>query len=338
MGIFQGDVIIKAMIDLGMEEMRKNPWLIDHALESLKIIPYISDKYGQKNIDAAKEWFANNNIEIYLRPRNDKDQMPCVTIFPGNTPEKPEMKHMSDLSSETVRLMPQEIGKPIPFVVKPFTPLGYNADTGEVSLDPSTAGLDAVSAGMILVNPANGTGYVIKDVAAGAIIIEEELLIEATQFAVVPQFQFYEARVEHTFFQDTYTIGCHAHGDMQTLVWLHTIVLYAILRYREALLEANGFTESVVSSGEVMEDANYEGPGGETAFVRLINLTGQVENSWIKSPRRFIETVILKERDNNEILGGIKILSNLDTPDFIDKSEEAWTTTDGDDENDDDES
>ena len=87
MGIFQGDVIIKTMIDLGIEEMRKNEWLLDHAFESLKSVPYVSDKYGQAGIDAAKEWFRNNKIDVYMRPHNDKDVLPFgVTITPGPPP------------------------------------------------------------------------------------------------------------------------------------------------------------------------------------------------------------------------------------------------------------
>ena len=329
MGIFQGDVIIKAAIDLSLEEMRKNLWLFDHIFESLKAIPYVSDKYGQSNIDAAREWFRNNKIDVYMRPRNDKDQMPCVTIYPGASPEKEEMRTEADASTELVQLMPSQIGKPIPFVVKPFTPLGYDEDTGEVSIDPNTVGLDVVTAGMVLVNPANGEGFKILDVTADAIVIQANLNIKATQFAVVPQFPVYQARVEHTFMQENYVVGCYAHGDPQNTIWLWSIVLYAILRYRETLLEANGFTQSTVNSGELMEDPNYEGPGGEQAFVRFITLNGQVENSWIKSPKRYIESIVLKNRDANGITGGIKILSNLDAPPTVDPTQENWYTVDG---------
>jgi hypothetical protein len=325
-GIFQGDVIIKSMIDRGLDDMRANTWLLEHAFSSLKGNPYIAAKYGQANISAAIEWFNNNKIDVYMRPRNDKDILPFVAITPGPTPEKPDMKLMADLSTETRILMPLEIGKPIPFVVKPFTPLSYNPSTGEVGIDENTVGFEAVSPGMVLVNPSNGNGYIIQNVEAGIIVIEDGLNIDATQLAVVPQFAYYEARIEHTFFQDSYTVECSAHGDPQTLIWLHTIVLYAILRYRESLLEASGFAESSVSSGELMQDPSYEGPGGEQAFVRMINLTGQIENSWIKAPRRFIETMVLKEVNCNEMTGGIKILSNFDAPPTEDISNVNWYT------------
>lgn len=317
MGIFQGDVIIKAMVDLGLDEMRKNPWLLEHVFEGLKAIPYISDKYGQSNIDAAKEWFMNNKINVYMRPRNDKDELPCVSIFPGPSPEKDHMKLLDDDSTGRVILYPQEINKPINYIVKPFVPLGYTPETGEVSIDPNTPGLNTVVPGQILVNPANGQGYVIEDVIPGGVMIQPDLQITATQFGIVPEYQKYEAVIKHTFMQDTYTVGCTAHGDPQTLIWLHSIVLYTILRYREVLLEGNGFAESSVSSGEMGEDPQYEGPNGEAAFVRFITLTGQVENSWISAPKRFLESIVV---------GPIEIEANLNTPDIIDQSDEIWVT------------
>lgn len=328
MAIFQGDIFIKLAIELGMEDMRKNAWLIDHMLEDLVKIEYAAGKYGQKQVDSCKEWFLNNKINVFMRGRDDKDELPCVTIEIGPSDEKRDMKTMGDSSTETVILMPQQIGKPIPFVIKPFDS-SYDNATGEVPLD---AGLDAVAPGMILVDPSTGHGYPILDIASNAVVIETDLGINATRFAVVPQNQYYKARVEHTFFNETYNIGCHAHGDPQTLLWLESIVLYSILRYRESLLEATGFAESSVSRGNPDLNRNFTSEGGETVWSRYLQLSGQVENSWIKSPRRVIEKATIKGQttgqatgqSNEGFTGGITIMSNLDSA--LDTSQEPWTT------------
>jgi hypothetical protein len=331
MGIFQLDLTVKTAIELGIEDMRKNPWLIDHMLGDCLENPYLRDKYGQKQIDACKEWFRNNQIDIYMRGINDKDRMPCISITPGPAPEKIDMKTMADQSTETLVLMPQQIGKPIPYIVKPFTPLGYDSQTGIVQVDDTVKGMSGVAAGMILVDPSNGQGFVIQDYDDQGIHIEPGILLDATQMAVVPQYQFYKARVEHTFFQESCDIACYTHGDPQVALWLHSIALYSILRYRESLLESQGFSESYVSNTPLMENPNYSGSDGENSYVRAINLSGQTEYSWIKSPRRIIETVFSRESTgpgskSPGYIGGIKILSNLDTPDFIDKSQENWYT------------
>lgn len=339
MGIFQLDLTVKTAIELGIEDMRKQPWLIDHMLGDCLENPYLKDKYGQKQIDACREWFLNNNIEIKMRGINDKDKMPLIAITPGASNEKGEMKHMADQSTETLVLMPAQIGKPIPYIVKPFVPTGYDSQTGIVEVDDRIKGMSGISAGMILVDPANGQGFVIQDYDDQGIHIEPGIVIDATQLAVVPQFQFYKARVEHTFFQESCDISCYSHGDPQVAMWLHSIALYSILRYRESLLEAQGFTESTVSNSPLMENQNYSGANGENSYLKSIQLSGQVENTWVKSPRRVIENVFLREKDGTGpdagYNGGIKILSNLDTPDFIDKSKETWYTVDSD--NDDDE-
>lgn len=327
MAIFQSDLSIKTAIELGLEDIRKNPWLIEDILGDLLTNPYLREKYGENQIESCKEWFRNNQVDVYMDLRKDRDRFPCVTINLGSSQEKDEMKHMADQSTETVVLLPNQINKPIPFVVKPFVHTGYNAATGEVSV-PASVDLSNVAQEMILVDPSTGQGYQILDIADG-IIIEDGLTITATQFAVVPKNQFYKARVEHTFFQETYTIGCHVHGDPQALLWLHSIVLYSLLRYREGLLEANGFTQSSVSSSDLMSNALYSAPSGEEVWTRVITLTGMVENSWIKSPRRVIESIALREKVSDGYIGGIKILSNLDVPPTIDPAEESWYTVDG---------
>lgn len=327
MGIFQSDLTIKTAIELGLEDMRENPWLLDDALSDAVENPYLRAKYGQKQIDAMKEWFANNPIDIYMRDRNDKDRFPCITITLGTSQEKDDMKSMADQSSESVQLLPNTINKPIPYVVKPFPLISYDQNTGLVEIDPTLKGIEGVGAGMILVNPDNGTGYKILDGNPEGFFIEPNMdLSSVVRLAVVPQYQFYTARREHSFFQETYFIKCHAHGDPQTLLWLWTLVSYSILRYREGMLESQGFTQSSISSSNMETDSAYTTPGGESVWVRTITLTGMVENSWIKSPRRIIESVALRQRLPGKYLGGIKILSNNEPN--IDEDTAVWYAID----------
>lgn len=323
-GIFQGDIIIQTMLELGIEDMRKNEWLIDHMLIDLLKINYFKDKYGIKQIEACKEWFRNSQIDIYLRGRDDKDRLPCITIQLGASNEKPEMKSMGDLSAEKVVLLPNKISKPIPYVIKPFTPTGYDSATGIVGT-PSNIDLSLIAQDMILVNPANGQGFVIQGTDLQGIKIEPNLEIEASQFGVVPQYQFYVARIEHAFFDETYIIGTHAHGDPQNALFLWSIVKYTILRYRESLLEANGFAESMVSSSPLDFDESFTTQGGEKAWARFLTLGGQVENTWVKAPHRIVEAARLAKKTSSGFIGGISIISNTD-PTIVDKSEQSWYT------------
>jgi hypothetical protein len=325
-GIFQGDIFIKLAIELGLEDMRKNPFLIDHMYEDLKLNRYAREKYGEKQIEACKEWLLNNQIDVYVRPRDDKDHLPCVTIELGESVEKNEMKLMADQSTEYSILMPNKIGKPIPFFVKPFIPAGYNEATGDVAV-PDNVNIDNVQPGMILVNPDTGVGYVIQGLSQDGVLIEPGQEIDASQLAIVPRFPYYKARIEHSFFEENYIISANAHGDPQNVMFLWSIVKYSILRYRESLLEANGFAESSVSSGGPDLNQAWSTSGGEKAYSRVLTLNGQIENTWVKAPHRYIEAVSFEPRKKCKGLkGGIKIFSNLDTAGIIDQSDEVWTT------------
>jgi|GEM_PF-2589504 len=330
MGIFQADVVIKTIVELAFDDVRKNDWLVDDILSDCVVNPYLKDKYGQSQIDACKEWLKNNQVDVALGYL-ENNKLPLITIILGASQEKEGMKSMADLSTESKILLPNEIGKPIPFVIKPFVPAGYDQNTGIVSLPQSVIDKDSIAEGMILVNPENGTGYIIQEIVPEGVRIEAGMEIDATQLAVVPQYQYYVARIEHSFFQESHTIKCTAHGNAQVCLWMWGIVKYALMRYREGLLEANGFSESVLSSGDLAPDPLFPGEGGELAWSRAIGLTGQVENTWIKSPHRVIEKISLKELTPGEapgFRGGIKILSNLDSPDFLDNNSECWTTVD----------
>lgn len=320
--IFPGDAVIKNAIELGLEDIRKNPWLIDDVLSFFVKDPYLASK-GEQEIANAKEWFSKNKIEVLLKYRVDKDQFPCVTISLGSSVEREDMKHLADLSPCVETLMPNTIGKPIPYIVKPFTPEGFD-ELNSVLIVSESIDLSLVSKGMVLVNPETSTGYVISDIVANGIKIQSDEPPSGSQFGIIPQYRFYKARREHTFFQETYQIGCHVHGDPAPLLWLHAIVLYCVLRYREALLEGKNFSESKVSSTDMIADNSMGGTAGDIIYSRFINLSGLVENSWLKTPYRVIESVQLKQKDG--IKTGIKIISNLDTPSFLDNEDAPWLT------------
>jgi len=337
MALFNGDAVIKTAIELALDDVRGNPWLIQDMMGQFVDNQYLRDKYGQKEIDRCKEWLGSdgpgggNKIDVYMRHRIDRDQYPCITIELGSSSEREDMRHMADASSVVETIMPGDGVKTIPFVVKAFTPSSYDQASGLLEA-PSEVDLRAVAPGMVLVNPANGEGWVIKELGGdnGLLIDAGTNLPAVSKFAVVPKYQFYRARREHSFFQESYTIGCHVVGDTAQLMWLHAIVVYALLRYREGLLEANDFTQSSISSGPITPNDSISEPGAENAWSRYVTLTGMVENTWLKTPRRIIESLQIKDGEGESELPGIKIISQ-DPPDELDDpGEQLWTTVEGD--------
>lgn len=328
MAIFSGDAVIKKSIELMIKEVRENPYLIADILGDFTSNPYLKDDFGQKQIDSCKEWIKNNQVDVYLFGRTDKDRYPSVSIFMAPSPEKADMKRMADDSPFNVTLLPKQIGKPIPYVVKPFVPAGYDRVSGILTA-PDDVDLITVAASQILVNPANGKGLPILDVIGQDIYVQPNTDLVASTLGIVPQYQFYQARIKQIYTQDTYHITCKA-NDPSSLLWLWQITLYGILRYKETLLEAVGFTETVIQNGDVSTDSDFTTGGGEAVWQRRITITGQVEQTWISSPKRTLESVVLRELTADGYEGGIKIASNLDSPDFLDRQEETWLTIEDD--------
>jgi len=325
--MFSGDVVIKMAIQMGLDDMRQNPWLIDDMMGQFSSNPNMAKIYGKKEIERCKEWFLNNKIDVYLRYRNDKDQMPCVTVALGSS-SPDNVEFLADQTNETQILMPAEIGKTIGFIIKPFIPAGYDPDEGLVSV-PSTVKMQLVQPGMILVNPDTGDGYVILDKTNDGIIIEQGLEISASKLAVVPKTQTFKARRESRFYLEQYSIGTHVHGDPAALLWLNDIVWYILHRYNEVLLEGQCFQNVSFSRTDLTPNNMYGVPNGENVFSRYINMSGQAEHSWIKTPKRTIEAIDIIDRQGDLELAGIKIISNLDSPQSLGESEdELWTTVD----------
>ena len=155
MSLFLGDLRIKAAITLGIEDMIKNPWLLDDVLGDTVANEYMRRFYGSQ-IESCKQWLANNRINILLSERDDKMEFPSVVIELGTSNEKESMKHMGDLSTEYVTLYPNNINKPIPYIVRP-TAGSYDPTSGTFTF-ASPVNLTTVVPGQVLVDPSTGNG------------------------------------------------------------------------------------------------------------------------------------------------------------------------------------
>ena len=328
-GIFQGDLIIKAAIELSLEDMRKNPWVIDDVFSSLIENPILKDRYGLKEVQKAREFIMNNQIPIYMKNRLDKQEFPCITISIGESREDDSLSTLGDTSVCFDDYDPMSIGKPIKFLVPPFNVVSYDKDTGIVEVPEDVEEYKYIDRGMIAVDPETGGGYIISGKAGSngfQIAVGSEL--SGGQLAIIPQYAMYRARRERAISQESYNIGCHVEGDPATLIFLHSVVKYALYRYREGLLEYQNFQLSRLSSTDMIKHSAFD---IENVYSRFIQLRGQVEESWVKSPQRFIEAIDIIDRQGEDFLkAGLKVLSNEDATPEYDNECSPWTTIDED--------
>jgi hypothetical protein len=226
--------------------------------------------------------------------------------------------------------MPNQIGQPIPYVIPPFIPTGFDSALGTVGT-PVGTDLGPVASGMVLVNPTTGNGAVIQGISDnGEIQIQPETELDSSQLAVIPQYKFFTSRLGRSFFEENWNITLVT-NDPQTLLWLHSIVVFGLLRYRE-FLEHNGFLETHFTSTDIFtpEFSNAE---GEEFFARQITMMGKVEQKFIRGLHRNIESVLFRDinlaaktpADPQGFVGGIKIVSNLETP-SAHQNDTSWYT------------
>ena len=318
--IFQGDVKIRNLIKLSLEEMRKNIWLLDDVFSDFLEDEHLGD-YGAKELAQIKDWFLNNKIEVLHKYRLDSQSYPCITIALGESTEADSEATLADLTPEVANLTPEQINKPIPYIVKPFTPASYVGGILTAPMD-----LDTVGPGMLIVDPITGNAWIIEAVTgARTLKIKDAPEINVQTVGVIPQYRVYRARRERAAFRENYQIGCHVHGDPTQLLWLWAITLYSILRYRESLLEAKGMKISSVKSTDMIRDDSF-GEGGENIYKRWIVVSGLVENTWLKSPKRVIEIAQIAGPDG--IGTGIKICSDTEVPiEVVDpEKDDTWIT------------
>lgn len=329
-GIFQGDLVVKTAIELGLEDMRKNPWLIEDCFKSLAENPLLKKKYGWKEITRAKEFILNNEINIYMSQRLDKVEYPCITISIGNSNEDKSLATLGDQSVCFEDLSPGDIDRSIQYIVKPFKPVSYDSSTGILEIPKDIEEYKYIGQGMFLVDPKTGSAFNIEEKAGdNGIKIAAGSKIPKTEVGVIPRYHIYRARRERVISQEQYNIGCHVHGDTSTLIFLYSIVKYALFRYREGLLESNNFQLSNIQSTDVIKNTSL---GVENVYSRWIILSGQVEESWIKTPKRFIEAMDLTERTSQNceeptFKPGIKFFSK-NAPADLNDEDDLWTTID----------
>ncbi len=327
-GIFQGDLIIKTAIELAIDDMRKNPWLIEDVFSSLNENPILKKRYGMKEIARAKEFIINNQIDIYMHHRLDKMNYPCITISIGNSTEDKALATLGDGSVAFEEYDANEIGKPIKFLVAPFKPVSYDKVTGILEMPESIEEYRYLGAGMLLLDPKTGGAWtIIGKAGTHGIQIAAGTKLPKGDLAIIPRYHLYKARRERAISQEQYNIGCHVHGDPSTLIFLFGVVKYGLFRYREGLLEHNNFQLSNLTCTDMIKNDHMN---EENIYSRWITLSGQVEESWIKTPKRFIEAIDLNDPDRGDSVvleSGIKILSK-DAPLSIEEEDDIWVTID----------
>lgn len=269
LGIHQSDLIIRSAIIAALDDLRANSWLLDYAFASLPKDLLTKDEYGEREIAAARRWFLNTKVNVFMSTMVNEPSFPAISIT-----------LMDSIEAETtlgdVHYLPQQDDdRTWPALTEAFTPVSYSQASGEMVL-PEAVTLVLAPGQQIL--DAEGRAHEILEVLddrkvtirAGTIADFTGAVIKGRRPSGVVEFE----SVRH---KETYSIGCHVQGEQIHLTYLHTLLTFCLYRYKAELLEARGFERSVISSSDFRRNEAFE---TEMTFSRHLTLTGYVTQVW----------------------------------------------------------
>lgn len=283
LGIFQGDLIIRSALIEGLADLRRNPYLLDYVFASLPKDDLTADTYGQKEVDQAKKWFLATNIPVVLNIRIDEAKFPCLAIMLGESSE-------AENTLSDTHYQPQEDTAAVwPVLVGPFAITSYDAATGTVVIPSEIAAQLVVVPGMVLEDQV-GKLYPILEIVDTTIFTIQPGIVADFGMAQIRSAQpSLVTALESLAFKESYVVGCFVQGEPVHLTYLHSIVVFILLRYKEKLLEGRSFERSTISSTDFRKNDSTE---MENVFNRYVTVNGFVRNFWPKLTTPKIQSVV----------------------------------------------
>lgn len=281
-GIHQSDIIIRSAVTAALADMRANPWLLDYVFASLPQDALTWKEYGEKDLTQAKKWFLSTNVPVSVLPRLDEGKFPQVTIELQESSEVVPEAIVGDINYEPS----EDNDMTWPALTPQFTPISYTPSTGIVRLSKDLEPL--VAKGMFLVDRL-GVAHQIVDVTSQTRFkLTPGTIADLRKCVLKGHRPNWKVDIESSSFKESYRIGIHISGEPAHLTWLHAIVQFALLRYKQVLMEARGFERSTISSSQV---ARAEWSEAENVFSRYITITGYVRQFWPKTIAQVIDGV-----------------------------------------------
>ena len=273
LGIHQSDIIVRSALVAAIADLRANPWLLDYVFASLPRDALTMKDYGEKEVEQAKKWFMSTNIPVFMNTRIDHATFPCISIGLQESTEAEST--MADVHHQPE----EENGGGWPALMGPFTPVKYDAASGTITIREDTAAQIVIAPGMVIVDRVGNQHRILEIVDNVSFKIKAGTIIDLNDAVLKGAPPAFITHLESVVYRETYSIGCHAQNEPHHLMYLHSIVMFCLLRYKEALLEARGFERSVANSSDMRRNESF---GEEQTFSRWISLAGYVRQYWPK--------------------------------------------------------
>jgi hypothetical protein len=301
MGILATDILIKSAIEAAFADLRKNSWILDEVFGDLANDSLSKHETGYKEVVAAKQWFLEQNIDVYLANRYDTPRFPCITVVKTSSSEMENRAALSDTLFES-EVDAKDITKRVQKVYDNFTPKAYDRSTGTVTL-PDSLNTAIMAPNQYLVSKKTGKAYQITSlIDESSFTIDPNVKDDFTEAYIVPPTVVWNLTQEVTFLAESFAIGLHTQSDLNQALWLRQLMQYIFLRYKEAYLERRGFELSTFNVGAIEQNPHFSGV--ELIWSCPLMISAQVEATFVKYAAPKL----------SKVTGGIKIAKGQKTP------------------------
>jgi len=292
LGIHQSDIIIKSALDIAFADLRANPSILNFVWASLPQDRITWKEFGMMELQRAKAWFLDTNIPVKLAPVRNEMTVPSIIISLSDSSEATNESTLGDVNPETA--FETTLGE-WPALTKPFTPSSYEPLTGIVAMRTRDLPDDILIAEGMSIIDKTGTAYEILKVYDSTTFKIAPATVADFKGAVLKGHRpAWVTSIESSSFRETYQVSVNVGGEPTLTILLHSVVVFCLLRYKEALLENRGFERSTFTSSDLRVNPNF--PDTETVFSRFISLSGHVRQYWPKIIAPAIDGVIAQER------------------------------------------
>ena len=289
-GILQTDIILRTAIVEGLRRLRSSDQkkFFDAIFANLRNDPIIRAAGGDKEIARIKDWFCGGDgkapveVPVFMSYRLDELRFPCVTIALLESTEA-EQTH-GDIHYQHVEEVPlSDIDWPP--LAGPFAPEQYAPSSGLMAIPAAALGDITMSPGMWIVD-ATGAEHLIQEVVDYNVIgLEAGIVADFRTCYLKGARPRLTQTVESVVMRETYQVTAWAQSESIYLTYLHAIVQFLLLHYKQELLEGRGIERTVISSGPFTIEQQFL---PEVVFKRAINVVGYVRQIW---PKKFVETI-----------------------------------------------
>lgn len=282
------ETIILTALRVALNDLRRNDFLIDDIMCQFKTDKYLKNAYANQT-DRMKD-FLKRQINVSSNERlPDYAKLPAIVLNIGDGVEDQSKQGLGDspiFEDVSVDALQGAIKDPPNLILGPTTPESYDSNTGVLTFTDALP--NNVFEGQLVNDTINNKSYVITLVLDQfSVEISTGLKANFTNMTISPQFPKYKNLVNTIWFYETYKISCFS-TDPNELLFLYSIVLYILGRYKKTLLEARNFEITTHSYSQVYNPL----PPGESSnllWARDITIRGRVAHTFIQSTSPAIE-------------------------------------------------